>query len=272
MIIDSHVHIFRDADIPLLLASMKKNNISQVCVMYWPFGKTADPTEKIWSLPEFCKLLEPYPNLRIIGSMKLTDKKNFSKNLKEIEVLLKAKKLIALKFYLGYEHYFANDKRAEKLYELCIKYDIPAYFHTGDNWITPKTKDALVRYASPLYVDDVAVKYPNLKIIMAHLGNPWIDEAALIISKHKNIYGDISGLLSYDPSNTPLVKTDNEIARQKVIALIAWCNTPRKLVFGTDFDIFSQKSYIDFLNSLPNVSKEDKEYILYKNAQMLFKI
>lgn len=274
MIIDAHVHLFseKDEDAPLLLSAMKKNKIDKSCVMYWPFGDASNPDGKVMTLMELVKIVTPYPNLSVIGSMKVTDKKTYSKNLKEIEILLKQKKLVALKFYLGYEHYFANDAIVDPLYKLCVKYDVPAVFHTGDNWITPVTKNALIRYANPLFIDDVAVKYPSLKIVICHLGNPWVSEAALLISKHKNVYGEISGLLSYENPNDTFSKVDNEVIRQKVIELIAWCHTPRKLVFGTDFNIYPQKDYIDFVNSLPNLSKEDKEYIFYKNAQMLFKI
>jgi len=272
MIIDMHTHVDSEKEVQSLLTSMKKNKIEKACIIYWHFGKTSDPHEKIWSLHELIDAVSSYPNLFVIGSMKITDKKNYSKNLKEIESLLKTKKIIGIKFYLGYEHYFANDERADPLYRLCLKYDVPAIFHTGDNWITPKTTNALVRYANPIYIDDVAVKYPDLKIIICHLGNPWVNEAAILIAKHKNVYGDVSGLLSYGDSNDIFSRMDNEIIRQKVIELIAWCHTPRKLVFGTDFDIYPQKDYIDFVNSLPNLSKEDKEFIFFKNAQMLFRI
>ena len=47
----------------------------------------------------------------------------------------------------------------------------------------------------PIYIDEVAVKRPNLKIIIAHLGNPWIDETMLILNRNKNVYADISGLI-----------------------------------------------------------------------------
>ena len=53
---------------------------------------------------------------------------------------------------------------------------------------------APIRYAHPLLMDEVAMRYPDLKIIMAHLGHPWTVDTAVVVRKHPNVYADISGL------------------------------------------------------------------------------
>ena len=60
---------------------------------------------------------------------------------------------------------------------------------------------AKLKYAHPLNVDEVAVDNPGVKIIICHLGNPWILDCQEILYKTKNVYADISGLFCGVPSN-----------------------------------------------------------------------
>jgi predicted TIM-barrel fold metal-dependent hydrolase len=54
-----------------------------------------------------------------------------------------------------------------------------------------------VEFARPYLLDEVAREFPDLKIVISHLGLPWIDETVTLLSKHKNVFADISGLLNY---------------------------------------------------------------------------
>jgi len=73
--------------------------------------------------------------------------------------------------------------------------------HTG----TSVFPDARNKYGDPMYVDDVAVDFPRLKILLAHGGRPlWMDTAFFLVRRHPNVYLDISGippksLLAYFP-------------------------------------------------------------------------
>jgi predicted TIM-barrel fold metal-dependent hydrolase len=76
------------------------------------------------------------------------------------------------------------------VYEKCIEYDVPLMVHTG----TSMFKGARNRYADPMPLDDVAVDFPELKIIMAHAGRPlYTDTAFFLLRRHANIWCDISG-------------------------------------------------------------------------------
>lgn len=269
MIIDAHVHVDSVEEVSLLLSSMRTNKIDKACVFYSPFSISSDPLKQVWSLDSMSAELKNYNNLYPIGAMKITDNPQFDRDVCEIETLLKEKKIHGIKFYLGYEHFYANDPKINPLCRLCIKHDVPALFHTGDCWISEGTKNALLRYANPMYIDDLAVKFPELKIIICHLGNPWVEETALLIAKNPNVYGDISGLLSYDSKHKEL---DNQIVKKKIIELIAWCHSGKKLIFGTDYPIYNHKEYLDFVNSFSILSKEEKEFVMHKNATTLFRL
>ena len=89
----------------------------------------------------------------------------------------------------------------EQIYSCAQEKKVPVMFHTG----TSVFKKARNIYGDPIYVDDVAVDFPDLKIILAHGGRPlWTDTAFFLVRRHKNVYMDISGippshLLSYFP-------------------------------------------------------------------------
>ena len=270
MLIDAHAHVFTK-DVKNLLASMKENRIDKSVVIYWPqlkpvFGMYG-PT-----LQQMVQIIKKHHHLALVGSLRVT-KKTFSQDVQQLEETVKKKGIVGVKLYPGYEYFFANDSRCERIYRLCEKYRIPVIFHSGD---VSGAKTAIVRFSDPLYIDDVAVKFPRLKIIIAHLGSPmWMKQAAEVMYKNENVYGEISAILPLSNRLSRHKGIENvELAKVKreVEWIAAYCGTPRKFIFGSDFPIYRQKHYIDFLDSIKAFSKEDKKYIQYKNARQLFRI
>ncbi len=80
-----------------------------------------------------------------------------------------------------------NDKRFYPYYAKAMELDVPVLFHTGP--IGPLK----MNYGNPLLIDDVAVDFPKLKIILAHLSDPWLRESISMVTWRANIYLDISG-------------------------------------------------------------------------------
>ena len=271
MIIDAHVHAYTKERINELLLSMKKNKIEKSIILYWPgVAKNRPQPKPFFQSPPFKDVLErikKYKNLFLAGSIRITDTETFDDYFKELENAIVNKNIVAVKLYLGYEHFFANDSRCDKIYELCLKYKIPVIFHTGDTY---SIKDALVRFANPIYLDDVAVKFPNLKIVIAHLGNPiWIKETTEVIYKNKNVFADISGTLSL---SRRFEKEENNNLKEEILKLVYYIGSPRKLIFGSDFPLYRQEQYIEFLDDFQVFSKLDMDYIKYKNAEKIFRI
>jgi len=156
-----------------------------------------------------------------------------------------------------------DDKKLHPFYNLCIKYNYPVIFHTGDTL----GSEAKLIYSHPLNIDSLAVDMPKLKIIIAHLGNPWITDSAEVIFKNPNVYGDVSGLfLDFQINDEKYVK----LMTRKINDLIAYAGG-EKLLFGTDFPLMDSSSYIKFIKSL-DLTKEELELTFHKNAEKLFKI
>lgn len=96
-----------------------------------------------------------------------------------------------VKLYPTYQHYYLNDPRMYPLYQAAQELRIPVLIHTGSSVFT----GARLKYGDPLALDDVAVDFPELNLVMAHSGRGlWYDRAFFLSKLHKNVYMEISGL------------------------------------------------------------------------------
>ena len=155
-----------------------------------------------------------------------------------------------IKLMPGYQGYHANDKQMYPLYARAEAWKIPVLVHTGSSIF----RGFRLRFANPLDLDDVAVDFPDLTIVMAHSGRGvWYDEAFFLARLHQNVHMEIAGLppqklLDYFPELERLAD---------------------KVIFGSDWpggpDI---KRNIDALRALP-LKDATKEKILGGNAARL---
>jgi predicted TIM-barrel fold metal-dependent hydrolase len=107
-------------------------------------------------------------------------------------------------------------KELEIIYRAAEANGIPVMIHTGTS-VFPGARN---KFGDPIFCDDVAVDFPNLKILLAHGGRPlWMETAFFLIRRHKNVYLDISGI--------PPSKLLEYFPRLEEIA--------SKTLFGTDF-------------------------------------
>lgn len=168
-----------------------------------------------------------------------------------------------IKLYPGYDKYAINDPSLEVWFRLAAKLDVPVMIHTGDTY----HKQAKVRQAHPLLIDDVAVDYPDTKIILCHLGNPWFDDAAAVLCKNDNVQADISGLALGD-----FTAASERHTLERVREMVHYMGDPsRQLPFGTDWPLAGMKSYIRFFDGL-DLTAEQKECVAWRTAARLFKI
>lgn len=96
--------------------------------------------------------------------------------------------------------------------------------HTGDTY-SPQAK---VRFAHPLAVDDVAVDFPDLKLVICHVGNPWIRDAMEVVYK-KNAHTDISGFVLGD-----FTERFEKYMVDQVKDMVLYAGDPNYLLYGTD--------------------------------------
>lgn len=84
------------------------------------------------------------------------------------------------------------DSRAMQVYAEAAKLGMPVFVHQGIQ-LSAATK---MDFARPVLLDEVAREFPELKLVISHLGFPWVDECVCLLGKHANVYADVSSLLS----------------------------------------------------------------------------
>jgi predicted TIM-barrel fold metal-dependent hydrolase len=110
--------------------------------------------------------------------------------LKELEHAFGDLNLSGLKLHPSKQEFYPSDEKMFPIYELCLKYNKPIIFHAGLSW----EPNAISEYARPVNFEPIAVKFPKLRICLAHMGFPWVAETAALLAKYPNMYADTSAL------------------------------------------------------------------------------
>jgi len=161
------------------------------------------------------------------------------------------------KFHPTFQGFYPNDRMAYPLYEVLQEEGCIALFHTGQTGVgsgMPGGNGMRLKYSNPMYIDDVAVDFPDLKIILAHPSFPWQEEA-LSVAQHKpNVYIDLSG---WSPKYFPEI-------------LVRYANTllKKKMLFGSDWPMISPERWLDAFDKAP-FRDEVRPLIMKENAMRL---
>lgn len=265
LIIDCHVHINQyeliksipslEDRVDALRKEMMSNNVDYAIILSsYKVNGERPSTEKI------IEAVRGYDNLGVVAGFTIDN--HTDEDLKRYRNLIRDGLIKGLKIYAGYEHYYPYDERYQKAYDTCIEFGIPVMIHTGDTY----SEKGKLKYARPLHLDEVAVDNPELKIVMCHLGNPWIQDAQEVLYKNKNVYADISGFTIGDFDHF-----FEKMMKDKVAELISYAGEPRYLMYGTDWPISSMDSYLNFVAKL-KIKSEYRDWLMYKNAKEIFKI
>jgi hypothetical protein len=99
-------------------------------------------------------------------------------------------KLRGVKLGPIYQNIHVMDPRMLPVYAYCQKHNLPIMIHQA----TTFPRRAPLKYALPIDLEDVALQFPDLKMILAHMGHPWIEETVVLIRKQPNFFSDISAL------------------------------------------------------------------------------
>lgn len=136
-----------------------------------------------------------------------------------------------------YQNIHPQDKRCYELYSYCQKHGLPILFHTGTSFVSGTP----LEYSRPVLYDTVAVNYPDLCMIMAHLGHPWEGETIAVIRRHKNVYADISALY-YRPWQF-----------YNSMRLLVEYKADHKVLFGSDFPFTTTANSIQQVRNLNHI-------------------
>ena len=161
------------------------------------------------------------------------------------------------KLHPNVQGFYPNDRSVYPLYEVVAEAGLPALFHTGHSGIgagLPGGGGIRLKYSNPMYVDDVAVDFPELKIVLAHPSFPWQDEAISVALHKQQVYIDLSG---WSPKYFPpqLVQYANTLLRDRIL-------------FGSDFPLITPDRWLeDFARA--DFRDDVRPLVLKENAARL---
>lgn len=161
------------------------------------------------------------------------------------------------KFHPNVQQFFANDRDVYPLYEVLEAAGSIALFHTGHSGIgagLPGGGGVRLKYGNPMYIDDVAVDFPGLKIILAHPSFPWQDEAISIAMHKPQVFIDLSG---WSPKRFP----------QQLVEAISGALRNQAL-FGSDFPLIDPDRWMMSFEQL-GLDSDVVELVLKRNISRL---
>jgi len=180
------------------------------------------------------------------------------------EAVDEAKRLIAaggirgFKLHPPLQQFHPNDKQVYPFYEVINEARLPVIFHTGHSGIGTGMRGGggvRLKYGNSMEIDDVAVDFPDIPIIMAHPSFPWQDEAISVCLHKPQVYIDLSGWSPKYFSPT-LVQYTNTLLKHKVL-------------FGSDYPLIAPDRWLADFEKI-SIRDDVRPLILKENALRLF--
>jgi len=183
-----------------------------------------------------------------------------AKAVREAQRLIAAGGVRGFKLHPPIQQFHANDKIAYPFYEVLNAARMPVLFHTGHSGIGTGMRGGggvRLKYGNPMDIDDVAVDFPDMPIILAHPSFPWQDEAISVCLHKPQVYIDLSGWSPKYFSPT----------------LIQYANTllKNKMLFGSDFPLITPERWLADFAKIP-IKDEVRPLILKENAIRFFSL
>lgn len=167
-----------------------------------------------------------------------------------------------LPMYAGFK---PNDPSLDYLWEYATKNNLPVLLHTGTTFISQAPLDCTL----PRLADDVAMRFPDVKMILAHIGHPYEGECVVTIRKHPNVYADCSAL-HYRPFQL-----------YHSLMLLQEYGVWNKLLFGTDYPFTTVDASLEGMRglnkmlegtSLPRLNMDKMEEMFERDSLSLLGI
>jgi uncharacterized protein len=150
--------------------------------------------------------------------------------------------LLGIKLMPMYAGFFPQDERLDPLWRYATRRGLPVLLHTGTTFVS----QAPLEHTLPRHLDTVARRFPDVKIILAHLGHPYEGECVATIRKHPNLYADISAL-HYRPFQF-----------YHSLMLVQEYGVWDKILFGTDYPVTTVNATLAGLRSINDMLEGTK--------------
>ncbi|MBI2564435.1 amidohydrolase [Candidatus Woesearchaeota archaeon] len=168
--------------------------------------------------------------------------------------------IYGIKIFAGYHPVYPSNKKYFPFYKLAAKYDVPVVIHTGDTF----GSQYLIKYAHPLDVDEIAVRFPKTKFIIAHSGNPWVRDTAEVVYKNENVYADVSAFC---------IGHFNKVSKNTLHDIrfaLEYSHKPDRFLYGSDWPLVLMNQYIKLIKLA--IPEKHHKKVFFENANRIFKL
>jgi len=237
---------FWDVSGDMIVRDMDAAGIDKTVLLAIDWGLAPHLGEPKLSIEEINKVYadaaEKYPQ-RLIAFTGIDPRRN--KAAEMVGTFLKEWRMKGIKIHPA-AGFYPNDKLCHPIYEKALEHGVPVLFHTGES-----QKPLHFKYCQPMYVQEVAMDFPELPIILAHTGGCWYPEAVAICDSTTNVYLDVSWWQS-----RLLRPMEFYRALRTLLDSVPW----QRVLFGSDYPflklLISQERWVKALTEIPDFVKE----------------
>ncbi|MBD3197544.1 MAG: amidohydrolase family protein [Candidatus Lokiarchaeota archaeon] len=232
------------------LAHIKNAGLNKVVLL--PLSLRENLLVKEWS--------ELEPNI-FIPFLNPPEKKSYNQNLyKYFSDQIESIEYRGFKITNSFRKKKLNDPILKNVFKVAQDYNLPILMHTG--YPPPGTKKNVLSYSNPFKIEEFALQFPEVNIIIAHMGYPWVDIALSLAVQYQNVYLDISNLTYMMPNRLK----EFLLRAKELIGL-------DKILFGSDGFIPEMiEMTVNLFEGVDFLRKEEKSKILGENSGELLNI
>lgn len=212
---------------------------------------------KLPSNEELARMIGDYPDL-FVGFIGLDPLKG-DEALDEAEKYIDKQRFRGVKLHPALQGFRPDDERIYPMYELLEDLDAILLIHTGFSWNIHSN----LAYSHPLLIEPIASKFKELKIVLAHMGWPWIWESICLALRYENVYLDTADTFTGTPKDHFRRIFIETLGIRFVEAFLR-----NKLLFGSNHPRMEAGKILEAIRSLP-IDDEARDYILGLNALYL---
>jgi predicted TIM-barrel fold metal-dependent hydrolase len=238
--------VTEEIPVELTISVMDQGHVQKGLICAW-WG----PQGPLISNEEVASVVNRFPDRFVgIGSVNLFRPMEAVRELRRCVQVLGFKGLRIVQWFWNLP---PTDRKYYPLYAECIDLDIPVCLqvgHTGP--LCPSEPGRPIPY-----IDEIALDFPELKIVCGHIGYPWTTEMIAVATKHANVFIDTSAYISkrYPPELIEYMKK----------------NGRKKVLFGTNYPMITSSKCLESIDDL-QLEDDVKELFLFRNAERIFKL